>query len=71
MKGDITMNLLTKCPGCGNKKVVAKDPMFCSKCDKKPHPDAVVSTGYFRKVRDGISVAIDPKDLPQLFPGQF
>ncbi len=65
-----SMNVLAKCPGCGNKDVVAGEPMFCPKCDKKPHPDAVIHTGYFRSVRDGISVAIDPKDLPTLFPNK-
>jgi len=62
------MNLRTKCPGCGNSDVVDKDPLFCAKCHVKPHPDAVIHTGYFRKVREGIFVAIDPKDLPTLFP---
>ena len=62
------MKPLTKCPGCGNKDVVAQDPMFCARCDKTPPADAVVHSGYYRRVNAFVAVTIDKKDLGVLFP---
>lgn len=64
------MKFLTKCPGCGNSDVVAQDPLFCPKCKESPPADLAWPTAYWRRVNDGISVAIDPKDLAVLFPGR-